>query len=352
MHFTAEDLSRVRVARGPDALWEIVLSASQLWRTERRAMFGHWRTEARAHLRSLPASHVGLVRYLVPSMGDFPDFLTPPRAAPTLAEGIDAVLSTPRRRMRQDLAVLPDPPGWARPLADADRTVLSTLGDALHGYYRAALAPIWPQLQARVDADRALRGRALLDHGVDGLLRSLRPTLRWSPPVLEADYPVDRDLHLSGRGLLLVPSLFCHGTPVTLIDPDLRPVLVYPVGKEPGWWRGSADRTAPDSLARLLGPSRAAALRVIEYGCTTGELARRIGVTAPTASQHTAVLRDAELIVSTRHRNTVLHTLTPLGATLLASVSKDPVTLRTPGAGPLSSDFSASPKDMARRSRC
>jgi DNA-binding transcriptional ArsR family regulator len=328
VHFTAEDLSRVRVAQGPDAMWEIVLSISQLGRNERRAMFGPWRAEARARLRRLPAPHVRLVRYLVPTIGDFPDFLTPPQATPGLADGIEAVLSTPRRQMNQDLTVLSDPPGWARPLADADRATLSTLGDALHGYYRAALAPVWPQIRSRVDADRVLRGRALLDHGVDGLLHSLRPTLRWLPPVLEADYPVDRDLHLAGRGLLLVPSLFCHGTPVTLVDPDLQPVLVYPVGKEPGWWYGPADRTTPGSLARLLGPSRAAALCVIEYGCTTGELARRIGVTAPTASQHTAVLRDAELIVSTRHRNTVLHTLTPLGSALLASASKSLTTGR------------------------
>jgi DNA-binding MarR family transcriptional regulator len=55
----------------------------------------------------------------------------------------------------------------------------------------------------------------------------------------------------------------------------------------------------------------------VEDGCTTGELARRIGISAPTASQHTLILREANLIVSTRNRHTVIHTLTPLGAALL-----------------------------------
>ncbi|MFE9680768.1 ArsR/SmtB family transcription factor [Streptomyces sp. NPDC006285] len=317
VHFTAEDLSRVRVAAGPDAMWEIVLSASQLARTGGRAVFGPWRAETRTRLRHLPAPQSRLIRYLAPPVGDFPDFLTPAGAPADLAGGIEAALSTPRRRLRQDLAVLPSPPGWARPLADADRTTLAELGEALRGFHRAALAPVWPSLQSLIDADRALRARALLGHGTDGLLHSLRPTLRWSPPVLEADYPVDRDLHLGGRGLLLVPSVFCHRTPVTLIDPELPPVLVYPVAQGPGWWTGPAGRIPSGALARLLGPSRAAALRVIEDGCTTGELARRIGVTPPTASQHTAVLREADLIVSTRYRNKVLHTLTPLGTALL-----------------------------------
>ncbi|GGX93312.1 ArsR/SmtB family transcription factor [Streptomyces fructofermentans] len=319
VHFTADDLSRVRVARGPDAMWEIVLSASQLARTEGRAVFGPWRAQTRTRLRGLPGPQSRLIRYLAPPVGDFPDFLTPPQTAPDLASGIEATLSTPRRRLRQDLAVLPGPPGWARPLADGDRNTLAELGEALRNYHRAALAPIWTRLQSLIDADRAVRARALLDHGTDGLLRSLRPTLRWSPPVLEADYPVDRDLHLAGRGLLLVPSVFCHRTPVTLIDPELPPVLVYPIAQPPGWGTRSADRVPDGTLSRLLGSTRAAALRVIEDGCTTGELARRIGVTPPTASQHTTALREADLIVSTRHHNRVLHTLTPLGTALLTS---------------------------------
>ena len=35
------------------------------------------------------------------------------------------------------------------------------------------------------------------------------------------------------------------------------------------------------------------------------------------ASQHAAVLREAGLVVTLRHGNAVLHTLTPLGAALL-----------------------------------
>ncbi|MFI0899057.1 ArsR/SmtB family transcription factor [Streptomyces sp. NPDC020983] len=60
---------------------------------------------------------------------------------------------------------------------------------------------------------------------------------------------------------------------------------------------------------------------MIEGGCTTGELARRTGVTPPTASQHATTLREAGLTTSTRLRNTILHTLTPLGTALLRTNS-------------------------------
>jgi hypothetical protein len=137
--------------------------------------------------------------------------------------------------------------------------------------------------------------------------------------VLEVDYPVEHDIHLGGRGLLLVPSVFCWRVPVTLIDPGLPPVLVYPVTRGPDWWQPAAGGRGAKTLANLLGPTRAACLRVIENGCTTTELARRTGVSPPTASQHAGALREAGLTASTRRANTMLHTLTPLGAALLAA---------------------------------
>jgi DNA-binding transcriptional ArsR family regulator len=52
-------------------------------------------------------------------------------------------------------------------------------------------------------------------------------------------------------------------------------------------------------------------------GCTTSELARRVGVSLASASQHASVLREAGLVHTLRQGGAVLHTLTPLGAALL-----------------------------------
>jgi DNA-binding transcriptional ArsR family regulator len=74
-----------------------------------------------------------------------------------------------------------------------------------------------------------------------------------------------------------------------------------------------------DGLAGLIGAGRARALRAIGVGCTTGELAARLGVSAPTASQHTAALRNADLIVTVREGQRVRHLLTDLGDALLSA---------------------------------
>ncbi|OUC96719.1 ArsR/SmtB family transcription factor, partial [Streptosporangium minutum] len=65
--------------------------------------------------------------------------------------------------------------------------------------------------------------------------------------------------------------------------------------------------------------TRAAVLRTIavDQGCSTSELARRIGVSVSNASKHAQVLNHAGLITSTRHANLVLHQLNDLGAGLL-----------------------------------
>lgn len=121
-----------------------------------------------------------------------------------------------------------------RPLADGDPAAVSGLGEALHGYHRAAVAPGRPRIRSFVDADRAVRARALLDGGADGLLHSMRPVLRWNPPVLEADYPAKRDPPRRPRPAPR-PVGLCWRVPVTLIGPALDPVLVYPVSRGPGW---------------------------------------------------------------------------------------------------------------------
>ncbi|MCF3131724.1 helix-turn-helix domain-containing protein [Streptomyces olivochromogenes] len=327
LHFTRDDLVRASVAPGPDVLWELVLGATLLGGHQGRAVFDPWRQQALSSLRRLPAWQPRLLRSLAPPRGDFPDFLTPGMAESDLDSGLDMVLSTPRRTLRTDMRVLGRLPSWAGEIATGDGEALSALGAALRACHQSLIAPVWPRIRAHVEADRALRARSLLKGGPEGLLAGFGPTLRWKSPVLEADYPVTRDIFLDGRGLLLIPSVFCWRTPVTLIDPSLPPVLVYPIGRGPGWWAGAGQQDGAarrDGLEALLGRTRAAALRAVEDGCTTGELARRLGISAPTASEHACVLREAGLIGSLRHRNTVLHALTPLGAALLSENPRRP----------------------------
>ena len=141
---------------------------------------------------------------------------------------------------------------------------------------------------------------------------------RWRPPVLEAQFPSDFDLHLDGRGVLLVPSFFCVGAPVKYFDNELPPTLVYPITHDPRW-AVSGNDGGGDSLALLIGESRA---RILEHIAGTGAapahtLAGRLHLSAPTVSYHTKVLRDAGLITSRRDGPSVVHQLTSLGSAVL-----------------------------------
>ncbi|GCB91111.1 transcriptional regulator [Streptomyces noursei] len=322
VHFSGLDLARVRIAARPDALWETVLSFHRLRDRRDDSTFGSWRSETRGRLNG----EARLLAPLVPTRGYFPDFLTPAEGLLGMGEALAALRETPVGRLHAELSRLEPAegrplPAWIRAMADGETRALGRLAGILQRYHDAAVAPHWHRVRSRIEADRAARGRALLDGGADRLLASLPPMMRWRPPVLEADYPVDRDLHLGGRGLLLLPSYFCRRTPVTFHNPDLTPVLVYPV-------EHPAPRLAPPvpadrSLGRLVGQTRSAILHGIGVGCTTSELARRVDVSLASASQHATVLRDAGLLSTLRQGNAVLHTLTPLGAALLRGAHAD-----------------------------
>jgi hypothetical protein len=261
---------------------------------------------------------------LAPHAAYFPDFLTPAYQGGHVEQGIDAVLSTPSARIRRELTLLSayrKLPGWCGRLADGDVETTTKLGAAFRTYHRTAIGQYWPSIQAHVEADRARRSRDMAAGGVEGLLSGFRPLMRWRPPVLEVDYPVRQELVLDGRGLLLIPSFFCWRRPVTLVDAESRPVLVYPVEHDLRATRVTVGRERPaagGTLAALLGRNRAAILKAVQDSCSTTELGRRSGTSVASASQHATVLREAGLITTRRHGGFALHTLTPLGADLVA----------------------------------
>ncbi|MEV6811272.1 winged helix-turn-helix domain-containing protein [Micromonospora sp. NPDC051296] len=324
IHFSGEDILRTRVAPAADPVWEVVLSLHLLPGRSRDPLLAGWRREVMRDLRRQEdTDSLRLLFALSPPRGYFPDFLTPYESVDGFEAGMEALRRTPAELLHRDLTLLAGGrslPAAAAALARGEPAALEHLTTTIGRYRELALGPYWAGVQAAVEADRARRARAVLDDGIQGLLTSLRPGARWESGVLEIpNYPRSRELHLQGRGLLLVPSFFCADTPVALLDPKLPPVLVYPVDRLGGLASDGAGASGAgrEALAALLGRTRAAVLATTEDGCSTGELARRLRISPAAASQHATVLRNAGLLVSHRDRNTVLHTLTPLGRAIL-----------------------------------
>ncbi|MDG4856942.1 helix-turn-helix domain-containing protein [Streptomyces sp. T-3] len=319
IHFTESDLARTRRASSPDPLWETVLSLHRFQTRQGRWAFAQWHrtTAQRLTERGLGPLVRTLLLPALPRAAYFPDFLTPPEASEGLQAGLEAILATPRARAISEFGRVVGTgshQAQLRRLADAEGR--ATLVNALRAYHSAAIAPHTEHIASRLDSERALRTRAMLDGGIDGLLTSLAPAMRWRPPVLELlHHTSSGDVYLDGRGLTLIPSYFCWHSPVTIADPQLPQVLVYPLLHPPAQTPHSAE-TRP-ALSKLIGRSRAGILAACASGATSTELIRVTGLSAASVSLHTRALREAGIIDSHRHALTVLHTLTPLGAALL-----------------------------------
>ncbi|MHC3472835.1 winged helix-turn-helix domain-containing protein [Streptomyces sp. 7R007] len=323
IHFTDADLAHTRLAQAPDPLWEAMLSMHMVQTTDGAPQFGHWRRTVRRRL----SDPVRELLRLAPPSGYSADFLTPAGGEGGLEAGIGAVLSTPRRRFRHDLAELAAQggplPRWAGALADGEKEAVTHLAGVLRSYVRVAVSPWWDRIQARVHAERALLNRSLAGGDLQGLLNRLHPQLAWRPPVLEVAGPTaDRDLHLDGRGLLVLPSYFCWRRPTLLRNPALPCVVVYPmthdVALDAPFAHGEGGRDRLRSLAALLGHTRGEILTsVAARSRTTTELASGVGISPATASHHAGVLRQAGLLDSRRAGKAVLHSLTPLGLAVL-----------------------------------
>ena len=308
-----EDLADTRFAMSP--LDETVLSLRVLREPGLLALHLPWR---RCALARLDPDDVRLLTSLVGRRLALPDYLTPPPAtfAPAFEEQLAAVRRTPPEIVRRDMvaALVPEPePGDAAAIASRD-----TVCDLLQRYWNRVIEPVWPQMRLVLEADMTYRARRLAMGGARSLFADMHPNLRWHDGVLSIDQMIGRhEVAASGRGLLLMPSVFAH-KPTPPVHPEEPPLLSYPSRGVATLWSPapSPDATA---LVPLLGAARAALLALLAEPLPTVELARRLKVTPSAVSQHLRVLHAAGLVTRTRDGRHVLYRRSPLGDRLTGS---------------------------------
>ena len=321
IHFSEADLARVQVSPTLGPLAETVLALALL-RCSRhsRSMLSEWRGQVRVTPRMRPLTA------LIPPDCNGVDLPTLVGETATIEQGVQALLDVPREHLLVEMEWIDrrhrlPPLAWA--MAEAGGR--PELAEATQVAYQELLQPFWPRIRASLHAEHAARRRTLAAEGPGALLASLQGQLiRWRPPVLEILRPGRVEMELAGRGIALVPSVFVGRAPSLHENPndeDQMPRLLLPAegaGRARLWAvsRGLAGSRG-SALAALVGRNRAAVLQSIADGCTTTELAHRVGISLAAASQHASVLRGAGLIATRRQGSAVLHVLTPLGAELL-----------------------------------
>lgn len=315
IHFSAADLGRVVFPADPEPLLEAALAARALNASAALPPVAlRWRQAATP---LVSPSMRPLFKLIAPS-GWFPDFLTPTVASPGVKSAAEQLSETPAEVFREELdeRFPRDIDPYLHGLRSGQPAARQALGTAVVDFHQQVLDQSSEELSRRYAADLAQRAHTVMHGGTEALLSNLHSDVEWSAPVLSvhtlrADQSVD--VHLRGRGLQLYPSPLIAEC---LVDDDPRrhPILIYPCADGPAAEPHDPDR---DSLAALLGRTRAAVLRALITPGSTTQLARRVRISLASTSEHTRILRAAGLITTHRSQGASLHSLTPTAHTLL-----------------------------------
>ncbi|MER8100989.1 helix-turn-helix domain-containing protein [Kitasatospora sp. NPDC094016] len=281
----------------------------------------------RAVRSRVPARALPLIELVTANRLCIPDFLTPPiplvPGGVSIADELDAISAVSTEQVQGELARYAELGPLPKPVAqllDGGTVQMNRLLGAVHALYSTCLADDWPGMDKLLYADISMRRTILGDQGTGrmlaGIHRAFSDPTRFELTLLGLAPTVPEHLERTAdAGLVLSPNLFLGGM--------LSPAIASP-WQQPLFAYTASETLLPppagvDGLTALIGRGKAAALRAIGTGCTTTELALRLGVSAPAASQHASSLRAAGMITSIRDGQRVAHALTSLGTGLLTA---------------------------------
>jgi len=313
LRFGVDDLARTRFAF-PTLFCELAGSVQALQQPESR-LRRDWR-----RIRPLVPSQAAPLVDLVPSHGSVPGFLIPETENGSFDATLDAVQSTSLAQIRTEVAQahpLPARAGWVRDVAIGHRESLGYLGQAIRSYYRNVFAAMAPALHDAAAAELRRRAWQLASRGIEDVLSTLHPLIRWRDGFLEVGFPVQADVDLAGRGLCLCPSA-AWTRPGFGFHWEQQPGLVYPI-PPPDWYLQMNRSDHEARLAVILGATRARVLCALISEHSTTSLAAALGLSPGSASMHAAALRGAGLVETRRDGRAVRHTLTDLGKGLVSA---------------------------------
>jgi DNA-binding transcriptional ArsR family regulator len=211
-------------------------------------------------------------------------------------------------------------PHW-RAAAEQPRRWLNSMADAS--------LDIWAVAESRWRAagpllDREIRriGTAAVRGGTTALLNSLHPGLRYQDGMFSYAPPcnplaVRPHGPVGPRRLVLVPMIAGRNALLFSFDLDGVCYVGYPIAHR----RAGAHDAAEGALARILGPLRAAILRVLRQPLTIGDLATAVHCAPTTATYHLHQLAAADLITREKNGSSVWVSRTARGDELVDLLS-------------------------------
>jgi DNA-binding transcriptional ArsR family regulator len=314
------DLERFRFAYSP--LTEVGESLRLIATGRTEPLHGGWHESVRHRLRTVDME---LLAAVVPDRPHRADFLFVGASDPatTMDGQLQQLVAMPPEQIRADLESVWGSrlPGPAADLVAAGEPGVRRLADALWAYWSVAMEPHWRAIRGVLDDDVAYRAARLTCGGLEALLADLHPEVSAQGQALLIHKPWHScDHQLGGAGLILMPAVFVWPSVIVGANSYYPPFLAYAARGIGTLWGGASRADGDDdALAALLGRSRAAILAYLSLPQSTTELARELGQSAPSVSQHLSVLRRNGLVTSWRSGRRVLYRRTPLASSIIAA---------------------------------
>jgi DNA-binding transcriptional ArsR family regulator len=327
LRFGPADLANVRFAISP--LFEVWQSVRALQNPAAEAVHQPWLTATRNNVADLD---LALLYAVQPPRGCNPDFIHPPPSAPSVEfeDELERMLLTPPERIRSELSELcgdRQRSAVLKPLVEDPGEAVRELAQLIGAYWERAIAPHWGRIRALLEGDVLYRARQSADGGAQSLFADIDPTVHYTDGTLMLDKPWARSVDLRGRGLLFVPSVFVWPGVAIIDEGPWQPTIIYPARGCALLWE-PAER-GPDALAALIGDRRASVLAALDAPRSTTELARRLGISPGSVSQHLSVLARAGVISRHRVRQVVLYARSYVGEMLLRDHRPEPPLVTT-----------------------
>ncbi|MCW2756333.1 MAG: transcriptional regulator, ArsR family [Nocardioidaceae bacterium] len=308
-----EVLGRTRFTFSP--LAEATMSLRLIGQPRPSHVHTPWLRQARGRLAAID---LDLLLAVVPQGRLIASCLVPPGlvSQPTIEDQLTALTELGVDRLARDLGDVWQGRTLPRRVDDllaSGPRATAQLAETLWDYWDAAIQPFWPRMCAVLEDDVNHRVGRLVDHGFYSLLDDLHPEVRIEGDRLHIDKPHFPDSMHSATEMTLTPSVFVWPG-LVLEDEGGRFALTYAARGIARVWEGqeSASAAQGEPLAALVGRTRAAILRRAAVPMSTTQIARDLGQSPASVSEHLAVLRDAGLVTSRRSGRSVLYRQTPL----------------------------------------